>query len=119
MAIRILYLNLIIPIHVLEEKVAPIDKIMNWGRKCDVFHDDHLYHEGFMGADLDDAIDFWKAHGLKYDMDKNDGDFCVEDMIAPNYLPCSWLERKYNEEIELFEVWLKGKPKGKTYGMPK
>lgn len=120
MSILVLYNNLYIPISVLEEKVAPLEKVMNWGRKCNVFHDEHLYHEGFMsGPDLENAIEFWKNHGLEYDEDKNYGDMCAFTMLGYGRDDCQWLSYTYNEEKKLFEVWHTEFPKGKLYGPTK
>ena len=120
MAIKLLFYNLLIPIQVLEERVAPLDMIMKWGRKCNVFHDNHLYHEGFMGGErIDEAIEFWERHGLKGIVKENSiekwKDFCITDMDGSTEISCEWKEREYDEKLDIYIAWLKNKPKGEIH----
>jgi hypothetical protein len=126
MAIKLLFYNILIPIHTLEEKVASLETILSWKRPWNVFHDDDLYHEGAMSPqDVETIVNFWEEHGLTSVVTENKQekwqDFCVADMIDGPTLPCDWLEHEYidlknsNDSI----VWLKGKQKGKTYGPTK
>jgi hypothetical protein len=121
MAIKLLFYNLLIPIKIIEKKVAPLNMVMKWGRKCNVFHDEHLYHEGFMGSEgIDEAIEFWEKHGLKGVVKENDiekwEDFCMTDMDGSTEIACNWIEKEYDEKLDLCIAWLKNKPKGNIYG---
>lgn len=119
MSIGLLYYNILIPIYILEEKVAPLEYIIKWNRRWNAFHDDHLYHEGAMSQrDAEAIICLWEQHGLKATIIKDGkekwNDLCCIDMFGQLMLPCDWIDHEFvdiknsNEAI----AWLKNKPKG-------
>ena len=122
MSIRLRYYNILIPMYILEEKVAPLEYIVKWNRPWNVFHDDHLYHEGAMSPqDAEAIISFWEQHGLKATIVEGEkekwNDLCSIDMFGQLMLPCDWIDHAFLDIKNPNEViaWLKNRPKGKTY----
>jgi hypothetical protein len=127
MSIFLQFYNVLIPIKILEEKVAPIEEIMKWKDKerngYKPFHDKHLYHEGAMGPDgIERIVDFWQEKGINPFVIKNGKEYwdemCMVDSFGGVSAPCDWIEvGPYNENL-IFHAWLKDKDKGNIYGYP-
>jgi hypothetical protein len=117
MSIELQFYNIIIPIHILEEKVAPFKEIIKWDRPViERWHDEYLYREGCM-SDMhgEQIISFWKEKGLTPTIIKKEkekwNDLCAMDMLGGLMLPCDWIRSDFidpknpNQAI----AWIKGK----------
>lgn len=132
MSIFLQFYNVLIPIKILEEKVAPIEEIMKWKDKerkyFNPFHDEHLYHEGAMGPDgVESIVKFWEGKGIKPFVIKDGtecwNEMCMVDMLGCLSAPCDWVDtgqcEDFDENSIVCEAWLKGKEKGELCGYPK
>lgn len=118
MAIQLEYINVIIPLEVIREKLGEgyieenslMAYVTNWS-------DGVLFREGCMNEmDLGDILDKWEAAGLELltvvEGEKQWKDVCVVySGHGPSY-PCGWIE--YDKEKNT--VWLKGIEPGETAG---
>jgi hypothetical protein len=122
MAVRLEFINLIIPIHTIEENYPggfssyKIENLDMFGRR--LWHDDHLFRDGAMDPmSAESLVRFWSDQGLE-PFEQREGrkswkDMCVvEGMFRGLTLPCEWLE--YDRENNC--VFLKGTDKGAIIG---
>jgi hypothetical protein len=122
MAIRIEYINLIIPI----KNIAlcypggfELFRAHHQNKFGESFwHDAHLFRDGAMNAaDVESLVLFWQQKGL-VPYDETDGarkwrDMCiVESFCAEPAFPCEWLEVDQENNC----VFLRGRPKGRIIG---
>jgi hypothetical protein len=101
MAIQLEFLNLIVPIQVIDRhysggfKALIAQHLSMFGVK--LWHDEHLFRDGAMNPkDIEDLVEFWKEKGLK-PFEERSGkkwwkDMCVVDFFGGSTLPCDWLE---------------------------
>ena len=121
MTIRLEFLNLIVPIKVIDRhypggfRALVAENRSMFGGK--LWHDDHLFRDGAMNpTDIQALVEFWKEKGLT-PSEERDGkkwwrDMCVVDFFGGPTLPCDWLEHDPTDH----SVYLKGKPKGRVIG---
>jgi hypothetical protein len=120
MAIQLEYINVIVQLEKIREKLgdeALKNRFLTSTDTC--WHDRHLFREGCMNEyDLDDILDGWEEEGLELltvvDGKKYWKDLCVvHSGHGPSY-PCEWIE--YDREKNI--VWLKGTEPGPVAGPP-
>ena len=115
MAIWLNFINVIIPISVIEEKLSiNFVEFFNEYYKGIKYHDKHLFSTGAMNpGHIEGIVKDFESQGLiittQIDGKEHFKDLCVvEGMFGGPTLPCNWLE--YNNEESI--VWLKGTNKG-------
>ena len=122
MAVKLEYINVIIPIKNIE-RCASIGgfkgflEITGWLLGEIDWYDQYLYRTGAMNPlDIDDIVEECLGYGLvpvtKKAGKKMWGDLCVVDTAYGLTLPCDWIEVDLKGRC----AWMKGKPKGKMRG---
>ena len=121
MAIALEFINLIVPIHIIEikypggwEKCLSEHKPLIGGR---VYFDDHLFRNGAMAPrDAEDLVDDWARHGLEttreIDGERHWWDCCVVSFPFGVSLPCDWIEISDDG----YSAYLKGTEPGEVIG---
>ena len=132
MAIRLYFLNVIIPIEKINQsKVVGgfsgyIKENRGWlGTK--MYHDEYLFRDGAMTQrDVEDIVKFWEKQGLDlyycFNGPNQWKDLCVVDALGGPTLPCDWIKFDYGKKDDGGHypyVYLKGKPKGEIVGAKK
>jgi hypothetical protein len=126
MAIKIEFVNLIIPIDKIHKSniEGGFDALIN---KYDnligsaVWFDKHLFRMGWMDTwMIDGEIDFWKDNGLAPIVKKGNEEywsdlFVISTGINQFMTNCDWLEIDFRKNI----VWLKGTDPNDIYPNPK
>ena len=115
MAIWLNFINVIIPISVIEKKLnLNFDDFFKSYGKGIKYHDIHLFSTGAMSPDhIEEIVKYFESKGLtittQIDGKEHFKDLCVAEVLfgGPT-LPCDWLEFNLKESI----VWLKGTEKG-------
>ena len=110
MAIKLEFINIIIPVAKIKEKTdfdieAEMLPDIDW-------HDAHLYRTGAMNPlDVDDIVEDWAVRGLTpfivEDGLKKWNDLCVIDTVKGLNWPCEWIEVDLSKRC----AWLKGTDK--------
>lgn len=122
MAVRLEFINLIVPIKIIEKHCEngfkgflEDVKEMIGGK---IWYDEHLFRDGAMNPmDIESLVDFWTNKGLT-PYEEKDGQKCWKDMCAVEgmfggpTLPCNWIV--FDRENNC--VHLKGHEKGKIIG---
>ena len=122
MAIKLEFLNLIIPIKQINLcYLGGFDLFREHHQDKfgeNFWHDMHLFRDGVMTSmEMDSLVSFWQHKGLVPYIEKNGKriwkDMCViESSCAEPTYPCSWIEVDQENNC----VYLKKRPKGKMIG---
>ena len=115
MAIWLNFINVIIPINVIEKKLnLDFDDFFNSYDRGIKYHDKHLFSTGAMSPDhTEEIVNYFESQGLTVLKMVNNKeyfeDLCIVELLfgGPTR-PCDWLEFDSHEKI----VWLKGTNKG-------
>jgi hypothetical protein len=122
MAIRLKFINLIIPIAKIERCYAGgFESFVSENKELirrRVWYDDYLFRDGAMNPrDMEHLVREWVRRGL-VPFEESDGrqiwkDMCVvEPILGGPTLPCDWLEFDRQDNC----VFLKGFSKGRVIG---
>ncbi|KPJ98524.1 MAG: hypothetical protein AMK71_11265 [Nitrospira bacterium SG8_35_4] len=122
MAIRLEYINLIIPIKNINLSYPggfELFRAHHQNKFGEAFwHDAHLFRDGAMNAaEVESLVLFWQQKGL-VPYDETDGvkkwrDMCiVESFCTEPTFPCEWLEVDQEDNC----VFLRSRPKGRIIG---
>jgi hypothetical protein len=122
MAVRLEFINLLIPIKNIDahypggfKKFREDNRSLLGGR---LWHDDHLLRDGAMNPrDMESLVGYWKELGLvplaQIDGKQHWQDMCVvEELAGGPTLPCSWIAIDMTER----SACLKDAPRGKAVG---
>tara|TARA_Y100001970_G_C13913624_1_gene689781 strand:- start:111 stop:500 length:390 start_codon:yes stop_codon:yes gene_type:complete len=115
MSIWLNFINVVIPINVIEKKLdLDFDDFFEKYNKGIKYHDDHLFSTGAMSPDHTESIvKYFESQGLTVlktiENKEYFEDLCIVELLfgGPTR-PCEWLEFDAQEKI----VWLKGTDKG-------
>ena len=115
MSIWLNFINVIIPIKVIEKKLnVDFDDFFKSYDRGIKYHDKHLFSTGAMSPDhTEEIVNYFESQGLtllkKVNNKEYFEDLCIVELLfgGPTR-PCDWLEFDAQKKI----VWLKGTDKG-------
>ncbi len=122
MAIQMEFIDVVVPISVIEQKyVGGLKKCLEDHKALigeRVWYDQHLFRDGAMNAeDAESIVRQWKKIGFDV-CEEQDGkpskwkDVCVHEMIWGTTLECDWLAR----DLKTRSLYLKGTEKCEVVG---
>lgn len=121
MAVRLEFINLIIPIENIDQYYPGGFKTFFEQHKSSfgkvLWHDEYLFRDGAMNPlDMQDMVNYWQDRGLT-PFEEIDGqnywkDMCVVEFCGGPTLPCDWLQ----QDEDGASVHLRSKPRGLIIG---
>ena len=118
MALKLEFINVIVPIRTIREKLGQEAYERRYSLVDETtWHDEYLFRDGCMnGHDLDGMLEEWEGHGLELtevvDGVKQWKDLCVVHSRRGPTGPCPWIEYDPLKNV----VWMKGTLPGEPIG---